>query len=922
MSLHVVSRRSRRTSRSLALLLVAAVVALIVPFAASAAAPPAGAVIGNQASATYTDPSLVNRTATSNTVVTTVQQVASLTLTASQTRLVAPGGTAYYPHTLTNSGNGTDSFSLSAVAGGFSTAAVYADADGNGVPDSTTAITASGALASGGAFRFVVAARVPGTATGGQTDNVTVTATSVFSGAATQANTDTVNVTGNAVIALTKSLSVASGPSPGAASVTVTLTYTNTGNATATNLTVVDAIGTGATAGMAYVAASGAWSGGTPVTDAVAGDAAGLAYDWNLTAAGKVTAVIASVPPATTGTISFRVTIAAGLAPGNGQTSNTATFAYNDGASVVGPFTTNSAAYGVAQSAAVVSNGTGASSTNGASEPVALDNVVQGSTASFTGYIWNAGNGSDTFDITLGSSTFPAGTTFQLYRADGVTPLSDSNGNGTSDSGPVAAGGSVAIVLKATLPVGATGGPFSVTLTATSGFDGSKSETVVATLTTIVASSADLTYGTARVGSTPPGSANAGNAATTGWGAGPGGSPVAVPSVLPGDTLTLPVFVNNTSGMADSYELLADKDGTFGTINDLPAGWTVTFKQNGSGSCATTGATIANSGVINSGANLLVCAVIGVPAGQPAGAQDLYIRGRSATSGAGDVLWTRTDVGAVRALSIAPSNSGQIYPGGSVVFTHTLTNGGNVVEGNGTGSTVTLSVAASLPGWAGISYYDLNDNGALDAGDPILPSGGIHLTAGAATLADGLAPGETARIFVKAIAPAGAAIGDIATGTLTVTTANGTYVSAIPAVVSAQDTVQVIAGQVRLDKTQSLDASCDGTPDAAYATTPIVAGATPGACIRYRIAATNEGAVSVSGLVVSDSTPPYTTYDDGSRNAAGGACGSGPVDAAAATGTGSVTAPACGATGTVSATIGTLAPGESATVTFGVMINN
>lgn len=896
---------------------------MLPPAPVFAASPPAGAVIGNQASASYTDPSLVNRTATSNTVVTTVQQVASLTLAAGQSQLVAPGGTAYYPHTLTNTGNGSDSFTLSATTAGFSTAAIYADADGNGVPDSTTAVASSGALASGGTFRFVIAARVPGTATAGQSDTVGITATSVFSGAATQSNSDTVNVTGNAVIGLTKALSVSSGPSPGAAEVTVTLTYTNTGNATATALTIVDAIGSGATAGMAYVTGSGGWSGGSPVTDAAGGDSAGLSFDWNATSGGKVTATVASVPPATTGTISFRVTIAAGIAPGSAQTANTATYSYEDGAGPVGPFTTNGTAYSVSQGAAVVANGSPSSSANGAGEPVTVDNAVQGSTVAFTGHAWNAGNGTDTFDLAMSGSTFPVGTTFQLYQADGATPLSDSNGNGVPDGGPVAAGGRVAFVLKATLPAGATGGPFSVTTAVTSAFDGTKSDTVVATLSSIVGSTADVTYGTARAGSVPPGTAAAGNAATTGFGAGPGGSPVEVPPVLPGGTLTLPIFVNNTSGVADSYDLLADKDGAFGGVNDMPAGWTVVFKQDGGGgNCATTGSTIANSGVVNAGANRLVCAVVSVPAGQGAGSQDLYFRAQSATSGAGDLVWTRSTVGSIRTLAVAPNNSGQIYPGGSIVFTHTLSNGGNVTEGDGSGSTVVLAMSVSQPGWSAVAYYDLNGNGSLDTGDPVVPAGGLQLTAGAASLADGLSAGESARIFVKAVAPAGAAIGDIATATLAVTTTNGSYTESPPSVASAQDTVQVIAGQVRLEKTQALDANCDGTPDAAYGTAAISAGATPGACIRYRITATNDGTVGIEGLVVNDSTPPYTSYDDGSRNGAGGACGTGAADAPAAASAGSVTAPACGATGTVAASLGTLSPGQSASVTFGVMIDN
>ena len=120
-----------------------------VPGQAFAAAPAANSTIGNTASASYTDASAVNRTATSNTVQTIVQQVGSFTLTANNNKIVAPGGQVVYSHTLTNTGNGSDTYTLSTAqtvngAGdqfdlaGFT---IYADADGNGVADNATPVT-------------------------------------------------------------------------------------------------------------------------------------------------------------------------------------------------------------------------------------------------------------------------------------------------------------------------------------------------------------------------------------------------------------------------------------------------------------------------------------------------------------------------------------------------------------------------------------------------------------------------------------------------------------------------------------------------------------------------------------------------------------------------------------------------------------
>ena len=76
------------------------------------------------------------------------------------------------------------------------------------------------------------------------------------------------------------------------------------------------------------------------------------------------------------------------------------------------------------------------------------------------------------------------------------------------------------------------------------------------------------------------------------------------------------------------------------------------------------------------------------------------------------------------------------------------------------------------------------------------------------------------------------------------------------------------------------------------------------------------------GSSISDATPANTVYDDGSRNSAGGTCATGAVDAEAKTTVGTITAPTCNSAGTIKSTIGTLTPSATATVTFGVMINN
>jgi len=888
-------------------------------------APLAGTSIGNQASATYTDDSNVVRTATSNTIQTVVQQVASLSLTSTQTKVVAPGGTVYYPHTLSNTGNGTDTFTLGAVDAGtgtitFTNLAVYLDANGDGVPDNFTAITSSGPLSAGATFTFIVAATVPGSVTTSNDETITVTATSGFAPNPSTFNTDTVTVSSNAIVNMTKSVTPGSA-NAGTGPVTYTLTYTNTGNATATDFTITDIIPAGVTYNPGSGSGQARWSvtSSTALTDAVDGVQTSGAYtiDYSFSA-GTITAIINQVLPGETRTLTFEVNIPAGTLPG--PVSNTASFSYDDG-STTATGSTNPATLTVNQTAGVVANnGSGATNNGGVYDDITVASAPQGGTVTFNATIYNTGNGSDSFDISVVNGTFPSGTTFNLYKTDGVTPLIDTNGNSTPDCGALAAGGSYQVVIKAILPAGSTGGPYSATLTAVSKFDGSKTDPANLILTSITANTMDLTINTARSDSTPSGTAASGNAATTGFGAGPEASAVSVQAANPGSTSTFIVKVNNTSAIADTFNLAVSQNTSFSPAT-MWSGWSVTFRADASGvaaNCSAIGAVISNTGVVNAGANTTVCAVVSLPANASAGERDLYFRALSPTSGAVDTLHSGVLVNTIRAFSVTNNQSGQVFPGGTVVYPMTVTNNGNVTEGTvatagtpdgSTDSKVTLGLADSLvaQGWTSVLYQDVNGNNQIDSGEPVIVD-----------LADlgGLTAGQSASLLLKVFAPAGAGLGDSDATTLTATTTGVISGAAAPAAASATATSSVISGQVTLTKLQALDATCDGTADASYALTTLTTGAVPGACILYQVTAKNVGTADVTGLVVSDSTPENTVY-----NAATDCPATGGTSVAATT-VGAVTStPAQCSAGTVSVNVGTLTPGQSAVITFGVQIN-
>jgi uncharacterized repeat protein (TIGR01451 family) len=843
---------------------------------AQAATPTAGTVIGNQASATYTDASNVQRTVTSNVVTAVVQQVASLTLTAPTTKAVTAGGQVVFPLTLSNTGNGPDAFALStAQSGAFSMSSVqfYLDANGDGQPDDLNPITSTGPLQPGAVFKLVAVAVVPTTPVAGDTQTLTVTATSSFAPATQASVAEQSVVSANAVINVSKAMSASSGD-PGSGPFTITLTYTNTGNTAATSVVLKDAL----PSGMTYVAGSGRWSslGSTVLTDALdgtQGTGQTITYDYNATSTKAVTASISSVPAGQSGTLTFEVSIDAfDTATATGQLAgalqNTASVSYHDGASNVGPTNTNTVSFQVNGKAAVSMAGQTVSSAS------------QGSTVVFVNALRNMGNRADSFDITVPSGTFPPGTTYTLFQADGATPLVDTNGNGTPDTGLMASGASYNVVMKVQLPAGASGGPYSFSVTATSRNDALKSASASDVLSAVVSSAVDLTN-----------TAALGGVGVTGVGAGPEATAQSTVSANPGATVRFVLYVNNTSAVADSYDLAASTIASFATLS-LPSGWTVQFKD-------AQGTVITNTGVLNAGVSKLVYADVSVPAQQaamPSPGQLIYFRVVSPSTGAIDRKTDAVVVNTLRSIQVSPNNSGQVFPGGTVVYSHVLTNNGNVTE-NSTASAVALSLSQSQAGFSAVVYRDLDNNGQIDPTDTIVNN--------PADLGP-LVPGASLRLLVKVSAAAGASVGLVNSTNLIVTTSGVINGSIAPASVAATDASTVISGNVVLLKDQALDANCDGLPDAAYSTGSITSGAVPGACIRYRIRVANNGTSDVLSVIISDATPANTTYH---------------ATAPAATTQGTVTAPASASTGTVSASVGTLVPAGSATVTFGVRIN-
>src|SRR6266568_7733756 len=149
----------------------------------SAQGTPAGSHIRNWATLAYTS-SGFGYVIPSDTVDLVVAQVAAVGLQAPQSSGGSPGAAVVFAHTLTNLGNGPDSFSVAAAPLHGWVVTLYRDWNGNGVLDGgDSVLTRPVALTSGATAALLTQVAIPGSGSAGVTDTITVTATSRFDGA-------------------------------------------------------------------------------------------------------------------------------------------------------------------------------------------------------------------------------------------------------------------------------------------------------------------------------------------------------------------------------------------------------------------------------------------------------------------------------------------------------------------------------------------------------------------------------------------------------------------------------------------------------------------------------------------------------------------------------------------------------------------
>ncbi len=831
---------SNKVSRLVGLFLVFGVLLGVSSSDVFAQVPPANTQIGNQASATYVDNGGNNQSITSNTVQTIVQQVAGVDISNGISLTASPGGQVTFPHTITNTGNGVDSYNLTILEGSgdfdFDNIVIYADDDQNGVPDNFTPITVTPNIdppgsPNGNTFGIVIVADIPVTANEGETETFSITATSVFDGNISDSATNTVNVDEDAVVNVQKNRDkqfVAVGDT-----VTYTFAYAESGGSSnATNLVIKDPL----PAGVTYVPGSGTWSGaaGTPLTDASPGEnASGILYRFdNSGVADSVIIEIANINAGASGNIKFKVTVDAGT-EGNTIVNN-GTFRHDDSPT---PVTTNNASIEVEENYDITRVG---------ADTVSVASAEQGTIINFLNLFTNDGTATDTYNITLSGSNYPSGTTFTFFKVDGngnpTSPYTDTNNDGIPDTGPIShvnGSDTARVILQVQLPSGQSGGPFAVRKTLTSINDPSESDFHTDALGEITTPTVDITNNFAL-----------GNGSETGAGEGPEANPVTTIAANPNTTVNFTLFINNTSSVDDTYQLAFATDTTAGGdlqgAGQLPSGWTATFRDPNNGN------NTINSIQVDAGTSKQVTFRVNIPAGYQPGLIDLYVRALSQTTGAKDLKHEAVNVQIVRQMTLVTGQSGQVSPGGSVDYIHTLTINSNVDEnvgGGGTESDLFLDLSNSVPtGWTAVVYWDTNNDGQVTGVDSLLTSAAspnaIDLPSSVGTLQFG----DQLKFIVQVTASTGLDDGATVTTTIEVSDNNSQL-----ATVSNDDQTEVQAGRLSIDKFQAPTVS-----GVAGTYTKADFNVLPGDTVWYKITIVNDGSEPVTNVVIQDNVPSYT----------------------------------------------------------------
>lgn len=852
-------------------------------------------IISNMAIGEYTEEgSSVVQVSRSNLVQTTILPVYSMQLTADNNKNVAVGQTVYLPHTLTNNGNFADQYTLnSANLSGdnfdLTGLAIYLDANRDGLPDSATAIT-SYALEAGQSVGLLLGGVVPNTATNGQVARATITSNSA-NGATAVTNTDAVTVTNQSALVVRKKFSITETTTGSA--VTVRIDYQNFGAATGV-VTLTDTL----SADLDYLAGNESWNGSALNPATGANDPTGI--DYSVTN-DVVTAVINSIPADSAGFIEFRVTVVRSNA---GRVENVVNVVSDhDNSTSTANITdqSNITALSVRPIYDVEINASSSTASSSTADNIlTAAGVSQGGVINFNNYVWNTGNTTDRYNLTITSNTFPSGSVVEFYRADGVTPLLDSNGDGIPDTGSIAPNQNLAIVVKVRLPSDyavSSGENYSVIPQARSINQSAVVDTVEDRSSLNAISSNQLVdlFNSPETTSNGTGNGNVNNTGMA-WKT----LAVNTSDAEAGSSVVFPLTVKHT-GTPTEYLLSADADQNF-TQSNLPEGInSVRFYQSADASCSTLGAEIGKTRYLNDGETQTVCAVVEISPEAETSTVPVYFRASSTsvtstdgtTNPGFDTILNQiaiTSVASEAEVEFMPDLSGQVAPQGTIIYSHLLLNHSDTALD----STHDFVINNSNPDFKADLYLDSNGNGQFDSADVLIDSiadlpGGV------------LAANSEVRLFVRVENTAANNLAQTNTTTVNLVDASDVVIDQVV------DLTTVNNQQLTLTKLQGLDANCDGTVEGAYTSNTLPIGKnTNGSeqCVQYRITLTNQSATPLnSTFTFRDQTPAYTVLSHAPSCAS---CSS------------ISTSTTVGNAGNVSGTLSSVASGQSYEFSFGV----
>jgi len=402
-----------------------AVMFLVLQTNVFAAGTPAGTVISNYATVNYKS---LNGTSfpavNSNTVTTTVAQVAGVAITPpTGSKTSSDSSYVSYAVTVTNTGNGTDTFNLARVSSRNWSPVLYRDINRNGVLDANEidsgAVSTTSPLAADSSYYLIARIFVPFNTASNAKDTLSVTATSVFNNSVS-ANGTYVTTISAAVLTLSKSQS-SPNRTPGQ-TVTYTLTYENTGTGKAVNAGVTDQLSTNITFVNNSIVVPN-----------------GQSASYNSTNR-TITWTIGTVLGGGTGTMTFDATVNSGV-PSGTNISNQGSISYTDSANNVTR---------TGNSGTTTLNVTTATSFTLAITPQSRTQDVDLS-VSYLITLTNTGNATDSFTVALTSSRSFPWTLYVDANNDSILNTGDYLMN-LNNAGPTAQNGVFNFLAIDTIP--------------------------------------------------------------------------------------------------------------------------------------------------------------------------------------------------------------------------------------------------------------------------------------------------------------------------------------------------------------------------------------------------------------------------------------------------------------------------------------